>query len=207
MFNRLVLLSTVMFLVFGCDSGSFPVGPTGTSLAVTARPSSITVDGSSSIEIFARTSDGFPVRSGTEIRVTTDLGRILQELVRTDADGFAQTTLEGDGRRGTANLSFRTGAITASLAVEIGDTSLNANFTCTLSERTVIFTDTSTPTTGNNPTSWSWDFGDGAASSERNPVHTYGADDTYLVTLTVRNQSDENSKSKFLTIPGGECGT
>ena len=35
----------------------------------------------------------------------------------------------------------------------------------------VSFTDTST----GSPTSWAWDFGDGATSMLRNPVHTYAA--------------------------------
>ncbi|MGA2934840.1 MAG: DUF2341 domain-containing protein, partial [Methanomicrobiales archaeon] len=45
---------------------------------------------------------------------------------------------------------------------------------------TVTFTDQST----NTPTSWSWDFGDGATSNLQNPVHTYTAAGTYTVKLT-----------------------
>ena len=46
---------------------------------------------------------------------------------------------------------------------------------------TVVFTDTST----GEVTSWSWDFGDGGVSSERSPVHTYAAIETFTVTLEV----------------------
>ncbi|MEW6757680.1 MAG: kelch repeat-containing protein [Acidobacteriota bacterium] len=35
------------------------------------------------------------------------------------------------------------------------------------------------------PPSWSWDFGDGSGSTEQNPLHTYTAPGTYMVTLTV----------------------
>jgi PKD repeat protein len=35
------------------------------------------------------------------------------------------------------------------------------------------------------PTSWSWDFGDGATSSARNPAHTFVTGGTFLVRLTV----------------------
>ncbi|HQJ88967.1 MAG TPA: PKD domain-containing protein, partial [Methanoregulaceae archaeon] len=40
---------------------------------------------------------------------------------------------------------------------------------------TVQFTDTST----GDPTSYAWDFGDGATSIERNPVHTFGTPGTF----------------------------
>jgi PKD repeat protein len=47
----------------------------------------------------------------------------------------------------------------------------------------VTFSDTST----GSPTSWSWDFGDGTSSTERNPTKTYLASGTYTVSLTVSN--------------------
>ena len=43
----------------------------------------------------------------------------------------------------------------------------------------VQFTDTS----AGGPTSWAWDFGDGATSSLANPTHTYAAPGTYTVSL------------------------
>jgi PKD repeat protein len=33
-------------------------------------------------------------------------------------------------------------------------------------------------------TSWTWDFGDGATSTQRNPEHTYADAGTYTVRLT-----------------------
>jgi PKD repeat protein len=45
----------------------------------------------------------------------------------------------------------------------------------------VNFSDTSTGA----PTTWSWNFGDGATSNLQNPQHTYTAPGTYTVTLTV----------------------
>lgn len=61
----------------------------------------------------------------------------------------------------------------------------------------IAFTDTST----GMPTSWSWDFGDGATSVERNPIHTY-AGGTYDVTLVVSNANgvDTARKSSFITV-------
>ncbi|HOX35986.1 MAG TPA: PKD domain-containing protein, partial [Methanoregulaceae archaeon] len=64
---------------------------------------------------------------------------------------------------------------------------------------TVRFTDQST----NDPTSWTWDFGDGNSSwSEQNPVHTYAAAGTYAVTLTATNSagSDDEVKTGYITV-------
>lgn len=53
----------------------------------------------------------------------------------------------------------------------------------------VQFTDLST----GNPTSWKWDFGDGATSNESNPKHTYQKSGYYNVTLTVKNAYGEST--------------
>ena len=50
---------------------------------------------------------------------------------------------------------------------------------------TVEFSDTSS----GPATSWSWDFGDGATSTQQNPVHVYTQPGTYSVSLTVTNES------------------
>lgn len=42
---------------------------------------------------------------------------------------------------------------------------------------------------------WSWDFGDGAVSSQRQPVHTYTSTGDYLVSLTVKS-----SKGAIYTV-------
>lgn len=47
----------------------------------------------------------------------------------------------------------------------------------------VLFTDESL----NNPTSWTWDFGDGTSSTQQNPVHTYENAGTYTVSLNACN--------------------
>jgi PKD repeat protein len=67
---------------------------------------------------------------------------------------------------------------------------------------TAAFTDTS----AGHPSSWSWDFGDGATSSDRNPVHTYHNIGSYTVTLTVSNAygSDTKSQSNFITVLNGD---
>jgi len=57
----------------------------------------------------------------------------------------------------------------------------SASFTYTITGVTTQFTSTS-----NNATSYSWDFGDNSpVSAQQNPSHTYTANGTYTVTLTV----------------------
>ncbi|MFH2054851.1 MAG: PKD domain-containing protein, partial [bacterium] len=62
----------------------------------------------------------------------------------------------------------------------------------------VAFTDLST----NNPTSWSWTFGDGGTSTAQNPSHTYTAAGTYTVSLTATNAfgSDGETKTGYITV-------
>ncbi|AKB52189.1 cell surface protein [Methanosarcina barkeri str. Wiesmoor] len=62
----------------------------------------------------------------------------------------------------------------------------------------VNFTDQSTGT----PTSWKWDFGDGADSTEQNVSHTYTSDGTYTVNLKVSNSAgnDIEIKNNYITV-------
>jgi len=69
-------------------------------------------------------------------------------------------------------------------------------------EDEVIFTDLSVP--GDHPiVSWSWDFGDGATSTEQNPTHKYASAGVYVITLTVVDEFGcEDSVSHPLSISG-----
>ncbi|MFA6333135.1 MAG: PKD domain-containing protein, partial [Methanoregula sp.] len=66
---------------------------------------------------------------------------------------------------------------------------------------TVGFVDQST----GMPTSWEWNFGDGATSAEQNPTHNYATEGTYTVTLTVKNSfgSDTKIRQNLITVGGG----
>ena len=61
---------------------------------------------------------------------------------------------------------------------------------------TVTFTDLST----DEPTSWYWDFDDGATSTEENPVHTYAFNGIYNVCLTVTNAGGTNTACENVII-------
>jgi len=65
---------------------------------------------------------------------------------------------------------------------------------------TIQFTDTST-IIGGTLTSWHWDFGDGATSTDRNPTHKYSQGGSYAVTLRVTgNDGEQNSNSTYITV-------
>lgn len=68
-----------------------------------------------------------------------------------------------------------------------------ADFNRSATGATVSFNDISS----NTPTQWSWSFGDGNSSTQKNPSHTYAASGTYQVTLSVQN----NCGSSTMTYP------
>lgn len=66
----------------------------------------------------------------------------------------------------------------------------------------VQFTDNSVAGTG-TLNSWQWDFGDGNISTLRNPLHNYGIQGTFKVTLTVKNSdgcSNSDSKLNYIKV-------
>lgn len=55
---------------------------------------------------------------------------------------------------------------------------------------------------GSLPLTYSWDFGDGTSSTDKNPVHEYGSAGSYNVTLTVTNIDGESTvcKNNFVVV-------
>ena len=60
----------------------------------------------------------------------------------------------------------------------------------------VLFTDTSS----GGPTSWSWDFGDGGTSTDRNASHVYALPGSFTVRLTATNSSGPSSATMNVTV-------
>jgi PKD repeat protein len=79
---------------------------------------------------------------------------------------------------------------------------LAANFTYSTSNTantaplTVAFTDRST----GDPRVWSWRFGDGYITDEKNPIHTYLQPGTYNVSLTVTGLSGSDTLTKTIVV-------
>jgi PKD repeat protein len=135
--SRKTLLPTlvVCLLAFGlaCDSAS-PVAPAGTLLSISASPSEITANGTSTIRVTALRANGTPVNPGTVVRFDTTLGSI-DEQAEVDDQGVARATLRGQGDIGTATVTARAGsAETATVDVMIGDVASSVNLQATPSQ-------------------------------------------------------------------------
>ena len=97
----------------------------------------------------------------------------------------------------------KTDYITVNISIYAPIANFTTNNTTVAKGDSIMFTDQST----NNPTSWSWDFGDGSSSTEQNPTHTYNTKGNYSVSLTANNTygSNTNTKTDYITV--NETGT
>ena len=59
---------------------------------------------------------------------------------------------------------------------------------------------------GNSPTSWFWDFGDGQTSIEQNPVHTYDTSGNFSVKLVATNEWGSDSLTQVNYISNSNDG-
>ena len=96
--------------------------------------------------------------------------------------------------RDGSNVIQKTGYITV---FPFPAVSFTSNLTVACAPATVQFNDKSSPGQG-NITSWTWDFGDGATSSNPNPSHIFAQPGYYDITLTVLNSGGCSNKQ---TIP------
>ncbi len=81
----------------------------------------------------------------------------------------------------------------------VGSADFTADVTSGVAPLTVQFSDLSMVAA---PTSWAWDFGDGATSVEQHPQHTYTSDGLYSVELSVTSAEGTSviKKSGFIEV-------
>ncbi|MFK7783768.1 MAG: PKD domain-containing protein [Crocinitomicaceae bacterium] len=81
--------------------------------------------------------------------------------------------------------------------IVVGAAAPVVSWTETTSYVTAFFTNT---TVADGTTTFDWNFGDGASSTQENPAHVYSAAGTYLVTLTVTNECGTESFADSVTL-------
>ena len=86
------------------------------------------------------------------------------------------------------------------LAVTDPNAALEADFGWTVDEPSIRAAVQYIDTSSGQPTSWSWDFGDGYRSILKNPAHRYSVPGDYLVTLQVEDGTESSSVAMTLTV-------
>ena len=82
----------------------------------------------------------------------------------------------------------------------------SSSFTYSCNELACSFTDSSTDDNGIN--TYSWSFGDGSNSTAQNPSHTYAADGSYTVSLTVTDTNGQtDTSSTTVTVSAATGGS
>lgn len=109
--------------------------------------------------------------------------------------GPASDTYTGIGAGSYSVTVTDTNGCAVNTSATIGEpASGQASFTETTNQLTATFTNTSS--TGSN----SWDFDDGSTSTDINPVHTYSAEGTYNVCLTVTTNCGTFNSCKNVSV-------
>jgi hypothetical protein len=185
------------------------IGQLAASMSFQVTPSSVAETGGT-LDLLALVRDDVsqPLAEA-QVNFRSEVGQLDSggRFISTDANGEARDRLVvsaadlqlvgTDNFQVTAEVGGSGGSI-VSRTFQVGiQRPPRAAFTFQRSGLVVTFTDTST----GGPTSWQWDFGDDTPStSQRNPIHTYSAPGTYVVTLTVRNSIGTDTASNLVQI-------
>lgn len=164
----------------------------GTSVSIAAAPPAVVADFSYAANALAVTFTDTSTGSPTSWK--WDFGDNSKSTQQNPVHlygvaGTYNVTLEVTGAGGT---STRTKFVTLTTGPPVAaafDYEVDPN-----NPLNVQFFDRST----GDPTSWSWEFGDGGTSAARNPMHTYPAGSTYTVKLTASNAYSSGSVSRFV---------
>jgi PKD repeat protein len=135
-------------------------------------------------------STGGPTSAGENITLTLT-GAANPWTANTNGEAMESLFVYRDDGAGTGFINFiiETTPPPGSLVVA----NFSSSSTWDMAPLTVAFTDTSE----GNPTSWNWEFGDGATSTERNPVHEYTLPGYYTVSLTATNAYGPDTKTRW----------
>ncbi len=179
-----------------------PVG----AMSVINVPDDLTVFGTTADVDISHTYSGDLVvklvsAQGTQVTLQSNVGGSNDDIVKS----FTSESFNGEVATGDWTLQVEdtaaadTGTIngwslTLSAIGEVSPQPPRASFEAETQGLTVNFIDSSTDS-NNDITQWSWNFGDGATSSDQNPMHVYAASGNYDVELTVTDSEGNTSTS------------
>ncbi|WP_413402972.1 S8 family serine peptidase [Pseudoalteromonas sp. KJ71-7] len=142
---------------------------------------------------------------GTEVTLQSNEGGSDDDIVKS----FTSTVFNSEVATGdwTLNVEDTAGAdtgningwsLTFSAIGEVSPQPPEAGFNVSAQGLTATFTDTSRDV-NDDISQWSWNFGDGATSTDANPIHAYAEPGSYEVELTVTD-SENNSDTFTQTV-------
>ena len=119
--------------------------------------------------------------------------------VPTTINGYVLYTFDCQQQYQSQYIATNSGTVNFSICTGSNPTGCNAAFSSmpdSSNSNLIYFIDQST----GNPTSWTWNFGDGNTSSAQNPTHQYATSGTYVVSLNISSSSCSNSISQTIVV-------
>lgn len=140
---------------------------------------------------------GLP-KIGTDSEVSVPQQSVVFDIIKLHDGAVDTLILESDYKWDPANVTDNAyWKITLVSYDDPNDEPAVAGFKAEVAGKTATFTNTSF-----EGTSYFWNFGDGATSTETSPSHTYAAGGIYTVTLTVTKGNATTSAEKQITVSG-----
>ena len=176
--------SDIYMFTYGI-SGTCPVA--GFSVNVTEGPAPLTVE-------FSDTSPDSPSHW------RWDFGDGSYDMHRNTTHTFSSSGIYSV-RLTSGNPFCRSTSAVQTISVGMPNVDFSSAPTEGLVPLTVVFSGTAT----GSPSGWFWEFGDGATSTQQNPVHIYSSGGTYTVNLSATNSFGTGvaSKAGYITVKNG----
>ena len=190
-----VVLSNPQNSTLGLDTATVTIQDNDSALAVTLSPPSATISTGQSVTFQGAASGGAPpyqytwnFGSGPVVSPNTTVSHPFM------APGTYNVTFTATDQGGQSR--------TATSVVQVNENNMPvAAFTPSATSiavgDSVEFINQST---GTSPLQYLWDFGDGNTSIETSPTHTYNAEGTFQVVLTVQNSAGSDTASATIEV-------